>query len=111
MIATDLASRGLDLPNIQHVVNYDIPGSVKSYVHRVGRTARAGRKGNAWTMMSGREAGWFWGKEGIARGSGMKRAEGRKVKRIDGLEREIGVDQRKEYETALEALRREVGGG
>lgn len=47
LIATDVASRGLDLPDISHVVNYDLPFSADVYVHRIGRTARAGKKGTA----------------------------------------------------------------
>lgn len=47
LIATDIASRGLDIPNISHVVNFDIPTEPENYVHRIGRTARAGKEGVA----------------------------------------------------------------
>ncbi len=47
MVATDVASRGLDVPDISHVINYDLPFSADVYVHRIGRTARAGKKGVA----------------------------------------------------------------
>lgn len=45
LIATDIAARGIDVPGIEHVVNYDLPGTTEEYVHRAGRTARAGRSG------------------------------------------------------------------
>ncbi|CAJ0576827.1 unnamed protein product, partial [Mesorhabditis spiculigera] len=52
LVATDLASRGIDVPDITHVINYDFPGEIEEYVHRVGRTGRAGKSGEAMTYMS-----------------------------------------------------------
>ena len=47
LLATDVASRGIDLPDVSHVINYDMPRTADIYLHRIGRTARAGKKGNA----------------------------------------------------------------
>jgi ATP-dependent RNA helicase RhlE len=57
LVATDVAQRGLDVDGISHVINYDAPGDPEGYVHRVGRTARAGEKGVAISFMSGGEVG------------------------------------------------------
>ncbi len=51
LIATDVAARGLDIPNVTHVINYDIPNDYDTYVHRIGRTGRAGKKGSALTFV------------------------------------------------------------
>jgi ATP-dependent RNA helicase DeaD len=55
LVATDVAARGLDVERIGHVVNYDVPYDTESYVHRVGRTGRAGRKGEAILFIAPRE--------------------------------------------------------
>jgi superfamily II DNA/RNA helicase len=52
LIASDVAARGLDIPEVSHVFNYDVPIHAEDYVHRVGRTGRAGREGHAFTMVS-----------------------------------------------------------
>jgi ATP-dependent RNA helicase DeaD len=52
LVATDLASRGIDVADISHIVNFDIPEDPEAYVHRVGRTARMGAKGKAFTLVS-----------------------------------------------------------
>lgn len=60
LVATDLIARGLDLVLITDVINYDLPNSSREYVHRVGRTARANKAGNAYTLCFGRgEEKWF----------------------------------------------------
>ncbi|KRD39485.1 RNA helicase [Lysobacter sp. Root916] len=57
LVATDVAARGLDVDRISHVLNYDIPYDTESYVHRIGRTGRAGRKGEAILFVTPRERG------------------------------------------------------
>lgn len=51
LVATNVAARGLDIPNVSHVINYDLPEDVDTYVHRIGRTARAGKEGVAITLV------------------------------------------------------------
>ncbi|MBK8480509.1 MAG: DEAD/DEAH box helicase [Proteobacteria bacterium] len=57
LVATDVAARGIDLPELSHVINYDFPESADVYVHRTGRTGRAGRSGIAVSLVSPREVG------------------------------------------------------
>ena len=51
LVATDVASRGIDVPDITHVINYDPPATFTDYIHRVGRTGRMGKKGVALTFV------------------------------------------------------------
>ncbi|MEK6910023.1 MAG: DEAD/DEAH box helicase [Candidatus Aenigmatarchaeota archaeon] len=55
LVATDVAARGIDIKNISHVYNYDVPKSSEEYVHRIGRTARAGMEGDAVTILTNRD--------------------------------------------------------
>jgi len=52
LIATDVSARGIDIPNVDYVINYDLPEQVENYVHRVGRTGRASKKGQAISFCS-----------------------------------------------------------
>jgi superfamily II DNA/RNA helicase len=52
LVATDVAARGLDIPHIEHVINYDLPQCAEDFIHRIGRTARAGAKGQALSFVS-----------------------------------------------------------
>jgi len=63
LVATDIASRGIDVDGITHVFNYDLPNEPESYVHRIGRTARAGRAGKAFAFCEATEAGYLVGIE------------------------------------------------
>jgi ATP-dependent RNA helicase DeaD len=55
LVATDVAARGIDVENVTHVINYDLPQEIESYVHRIGRTGRANREGIAYTLVTPRE--------------------------------------------------------
>ena len=52
LVATDIAQRGLDISHITHVISYDVPQQPEDYVHRIGRTGRATREGDAFTFMA-----------------------------------------------------------
>jgi len=51
LLATDVASRGLDIPDVSHVINYDLPETLEDYIHRIGRTGRANKRGIALTFI------------------------------------------------------------
>ena len=55
LVCSDLISRGIDISHVSHVVSYDVPVDFRKYVHRAGRTARAGRAGDAWTLVEEQE--------------------------------------------------------
>jgi ATP-dependent RNA helicase RhlE len=55
LVATDIASRGIDIDDLTHVINYDMPESAETYLHRIGRTARAGKEGNSISFCSPQE--------------------------------------------------------
>ena len=58
LVATDVAARGIDVPHIAHVINYDLPQSPEDYIHRIGRTGRAGAVGNSISFIAGDEEKW-----------------------------------------------------
>ncbi|MGA8796308.1 MAG: DEAD/DEAH box helicase [Candidatus Cybelea sp.] len=74
LVATDVASRGIDIDDLGHVINYDVPAEPNDYIHRIGRTARAQKTGDAITFVSRDEAGSFARIEG-AIGTPLKRSE------------------------------------
>jgi ATP-dependent RNA helicase DeaD len=74
IVATDVAARGLDVPRISHVVNYDIPYDTEAYVHRIGRTGRAGREGDAILFVAPREKRML---------SQIERATRKKIERME----------------------------
>ena len=52
LVASDVASRGLDIPEVSYVINFDMPNNIDVYIHRIGRTGRVGNKGNSLTLLS-----------------------------------------------------------
>ncbi|KAI6133524.1 P-loop containing nucleoside triphosphate hydrolase protein [Pisolithus thermaeus] len=97
LVCSDLISRGADISHVSHVVSYDAPIDMRKYVHRVGRTARAGRAGNAWTLVEEQEARYFKGM--LREHSHLER-----VKRIKISQREIeGLSPA--YQIALQKLK------
>jgi len=74
LVATDVAARGIDINDLGHVINYDVPAEPADYIHRIGRTARAQKAGDAITFVSRDEAGSFARIEG-AIGAPLKRSE------------------------------------
>ena len=59
LVATDVAARGIDVPDVSHVINFDFPNVPESYVHRIGRTARAGQGGSAISLCDRSEVGYL----------------------------------------------------
>lgn len=114
IITTDRTSRGLDLPSCTHVINYALPRSLQTYVHRVGRTARAGREGEAWTLFQETQGRWFWRE--VARSESVNRAGGggKGVERVNlRLEGgfKAGGRERAKYESVLGGMREIVEKG
>jgi ATP-dependent RNA helicase RhlE len=83
LVASDVAARGLDVPSVSHVFNFDVPGHPEDYVHRIGRTGRAGREGKAITICSSRDEKQFDAVEALIQ------------KEIARLENPIKVEPRK----------------
>ncbi|EME86468.1 uncharacterized protein MYCFIDRAFT_151483 [Pseudocercospora fijiensis CIRAD86] len=108
VVSTDRASRGLDSVKgrpITHVIQYDIPRSLIAYIHRVGRTARAGRPGAAWTLFTHREGKWFT--QEITQAVNVKRTQPVERVKIFNEDRDL----RARYEGVLGEMREEVQAG
>ena len=106
LICTDLAARGLDIPALEHVINYDVPASALTYVHRVGRTARAGLAGNAWTLVEHKQGKWFWETIGGKTGKSTVMRGDRSIHKLN-----LAIDAEgwaESYEAALAKLGQDV---
>ena len=105
IVATDLLARGIDLTSIKTVINYDLPNSSREYVHRVGRTARAGLAGDAYTLSFGKGEGKWFKKlmEEVGRG------EGKLIQDVE-LDVKVLVSKVDEsvYEECLKELQKQV---
>ncbi|KAL5634641.1 hypothetical protein ACGC1H_002625 [Rhizoctonia solani] len=97
LVCSDLVARGVDISHVAHVVSYDVPVDMRKYVHRVGRTARAGRKGDAWSLVEDQEARYF---KQMLRKAGHLDA----IKKFRTKESDMAPLQ-PHYETALQNLR------
>jgi len=74
LVATDIASRGIDVASISHVINYDIPSTVEAYIHRIGRTGRAAKEGEAFTLITQEDQSEVHAIERVLRGKIEQRA-------------------------------------
>ena len=74
LVATDVAARGIDVEGITHVINYDLPQDVESYVHRIGRTGRANREGTAYSLVSPKEFSMLKQIKSVTKGDITRRA-------------------------------------
>ena len=74
LVASDVAARGLDIPAVSHIFNFDVPFHADDYVHRIGRTGRAGRSGHAYMLASPRDGKYIDGIEGLIKQSLPRRA-------------------------------------
>ncbi len=89
LVATDIAARGIDVSRISHVINYDIPDTADAYTHRIGRTGRAAKTGDAFTLVTGED-------EGVVRD--IERVLGGRLerRRIDGFDYKAPAPPRQE---------------
>ena len=87
MVATDIAARGIDVNSISHVINYDMPSTADAYTHRIGRTGRAAKTGDAFTFVTGEDLGLA---------QSLERVLGKKLQyqNVDGLTMSMPVDDR-----------------
>lgn len=99
LVATDVASRGLDISGLSHVVNYDVPNTVDDYIHRVGRTGRVDRSGVAITLVSPAE---------LALSLAIENSVRRKIpiQRIPGFAYEMPEDEEESFHLTQEAKKR-----
>lgn len=101
LVATDVASRGIDLPDVSHVFNYDMPRSADTYIHRIGRTGRAGKKGCAINLIEAHDVGMMERVERYAEEKMMRRVVDsmrpqHKISKPAGKRKEKKEDEKKD---------------
>ncbi|MBN1473359.1 MAG: DEAD/DEAH box helicase [Syntrophaceae bacterium] len=99
MVATDIAARGIDVTRISHVINYDMPSTTDAYTHRIGRTGRASKTGDAFTFVTGDDMGLA---------HSLKRILGEKLQyhNVDGLTSEIHNSSSKKNTVDMKSINR-----
>ena len=104
LVATDIAARGLDIDQLPHVVNYELPNVAEDYVHRIGRTGRAGRRGEALSLVCNEE---------VKHLRGIEKLIGKKISQVDilGFEADISVHVEPVKESGRVQQNRRGGGG
>lgn len=95
IICSDALARGIDIQNVDVVISYDVPRHVKTYIHRIGRTARAGKPGTAVTLLTSNELNGF---QAIIRNGGKENVD--EIKVVENAEE----SKAKEYAKALERM-------
>ena len=95
LVATDVASRGLDIPEVEHVINHNVPSVTKDYIHRVGRTARAGKKGQAVTLVTPSDVNLIKAIEDMI-GVQMTEYEGLKDDEVADIHVQVSVTKREQ---------------
>jgi ATP-dependent RNA helicase DeaD len=118
LVATDVAARGIDVDDIEAVINYDIPGDEEYYVHRIGRTARANKQGVSFTFVSGRELGYMRQFEKLTNTKIVKytappaivAAEGKARDCLNGLKSAISEERHTDYKRFINDYIGELNG-
>jgi ATP-dependent RNA helicase DDX51/DBP6 len=87
----------MDIKGIQHVISYDSPPTARIYIHRAGRTARAGRDGDVWTLVVDKEARWYW--KSVV---GVIKRSSKKVERVKITESEISPEMKEIYHSIVQ---------
>ncbi|MDD2842394.1 MAG: ATP-dependent RNA helicase SrmB [Tolumonas sp.] len=113
LVATDVASRGIDLPDVSHVFNYDMPRSADTYIHRIGRTGRAGKKGCAINLVEAHDVGMMERVERYTEEKMMRRVVDslrpqHKVSKPAGKRKEKKEDDKKDEKKPKEKIRHRV---